>query len=187
MKQKNPKLITLALVGVCLSAATIVPCSCSDSEQEQKVEITNPSDNDKPTGVQMSDLVGTWKINHSKRVCNYPDGRSEVEHDEDWTNEQECIVFYENGIMNYMEHGSSGKWHADGSAKFIIYNNKVQFIPTGSEDDFDSVTLISLKKDEMVLQWTTNGEDDKGYETIETETMTRISPRTDILAVKNYD
>lgn len=185
MKQTKSKFLTFALTCACISATTILPCSCSDNEQEQRVEIDLPtSGNDMPATVQMSDLVGTWKINHSKRVCNYPDGRSEVEHDEDWTNEQECIVFYENGIMHYMEHGSSGKWHADGSAKFIIYNNKVQFIPTGSDDDFDSVTLLSLKKDEMVLQWTTDINEYRDYQTIETETMTRISPRTDILAVK---
>lgn len=142
------------------------------------------TNNDETPYVQLEDIIGTWRIAYSKgkEVRN---GIVQKEWDEDAEAQNNCAVFTEEKVMNFMEYspmdesdGTPGLWHEDGTAPFNIDNGVFSF-EKGYHID---ANILSFDKDEMTMEYTIYFSDDTYERYI--DTAHRINKRTDVLRTK---
>lgn len=129
-----------------------------------------------PGNFKLSDLTGTWMITHSKGTKE-SNGSVTDSWDEDVELEFNCIVVGEDKTYTFME-GSLDEdiWHEDGTGTFDIVNGK--FVATGG--DFSDVAITAYNNGVMTVEYASKEDATKRTKRY-TDTMKRISKRTDVL------
>ncbi len=160
------KVICKSLLALSLLALPfcVAGCSSDDDKNEGDTEWGNGE-------YQISDLVGTWEIVHSKYTCK-KNGVVFESGDEDVSDEHNRFVFYSNNHWEFHEYSDTkGTWHEDGTGIYYLRNNQLVF--TG---DVESFSIVSLTKTKLVAKY--KFVEEKGEDLYEDEyidTMERVS------------
>lgn len=129
-----------------------------------------------PDSYQLSDLMGTWMITHSKGTRE-ENGQVTKSWDEDVELEFNCLVIDNSKRCIFMEGSlDDDVWHEDGVNTFDIVNGK----PVITSGDFSDIEIASYGNGMMTLKYAFKDAESnliKRY----TDTMKRISQRTDVL------
>ena len=129
-----------------------------------------------PDSYKLSDLTGTWMITHSKGVKE-TNGSVTDSWDEDVELEFNCIVIGENKTCTFMECSlDEDKWYEDGTATFDMVNGK----PVITGGDFSNMAITAYGNGVMTVEYAFK-EDGTSRTKRYTDTMKRISKRTDVL------
>lgn len=129
--------------------------------------------------LELSDLTGTWVITHSKG--NRTEAGSIVkEWDEDTEAEFNCIVIRnvdQRAYISFLEN--SGKvWNEEGNGEIDIIDGKLVY----KEGDYTYFNLLEYKDNTAVVEY---GFEDSNRSKRYTDTMKRISKRTDVLRTES--
>lgn len=129
-----------------------------------------------PDNYKLSDITGTWMITHSKGTKEV-NGSVTDSWDKDVELEFNCIVIGENKTYTFMECSiDEDTWHEDGTGTFDIVNGKL-VITSG---DFSDVAITAYGNSVMTMEYAFK-EDATNRTKRYTDTMKRISKRTDVL------
>lgn len=135
------------------------------------------------TGLALEDVKGTWQIVHSKGL-ELQNGTVSHMWDRDAEADNEYFVFHADGRASLMEpkeeNGTATFFESDGEAMFSIQNGQAVF----QDGTLRSMRIISCKDGEMTIHY--QSDEDKATSTVErhTETLRRLSERTDFLPTK---
>ncbi len=129
--------------------------------------------------LELSDITGTWLITHSKGNRTVS-GSIVKEWDEDTEAEFNCAVIgtdAQGAYIAYMEN-SGDEWHEDGTGRIDVTDGKLVY----KEGDYAYFNILDYKDGTAIVEYGFEGDNaSKRY----TDTMKRISKRTDVLRTES--
>ncbi len=129
--------------------------------------------------LELSDLTGTWLITHSKGSRTEA-GSIVKEWDEDTEVEFNCIVIRnvdQRAYIPFMEN-SGEVWNEEGNGEIDIIDGKLVY----KEGDYTYFNLLEYTDNTAVVEY---GFEDSNRSKRYTDTMKRISKRTDVLRTES--